>query len=223
MSDEKLRELERRFKETGSVEDEAAWLKERVRVGDLTQERLEFAAYCGHEGARRASCGDPSPIEAAPEDLRAWFARLLPLSREAVARANIAHAAHLVASSSDSALTVAVEEAIAAASSVLACPCPADYRRAARAHYQVDLVGPGMSPEGVAAAMAEWDSRFDLDAWERWEPVPGIDDAVSLAAQAALGAVEACEERAEPADLDNHQHVKAAISAELAQWALRGA
>jgi len=26
MSDEKLRELERRFKETGSVEDEAAWL-----------------------------------------------------------------------------------------------------------------------------------------------------------------------------------------------------
>ncbi len=52
MSDEKLRELERRFKETGSVEDEAAWLKERVRVGDLTQERLELAAYCGHEGAK---------------------------------------------------------------------------------------------------------------------------------------------------------------------------
>lgn len=54
MSDAKLRELERRWKETGSVEDEAAYLLERVRVGDLTRERLELAAYCGHEGARRA-------------------------------------------------------------------------------------------------------------------------------------------------------------------------
>lgn len=52
MSDEHLRELERRWKETGTVEDEAAWLKERVRVGDLTQERLELAAYLGHEAAQ---------------------------------------------------------------------------------------------------------------------------------------------------------------------------
>ncbi len=59
MSDEKLRELERRFKETGSVEDEAAWLVERVRVGDLTQERLELAAYLGHEPARRLFEKDP--------------------------------------------------------------------------------------------------------------------------------------------------------------------
>ena len=37
MSEEHLRELERRFQESGSVEDEAAWLLERVRVGDLDQ------------------------------------------------------------------------------------------------------------------------------------------------------------------------------------------
>ena len=55
MSDQKLRELERRWKETGSPDDEAAYLLERVRVGNLTQERLELAAYCGHEGARRAT------------------------------------------------------------------------------------------------------------------------------------------------------------------------
>jgi hypothetical protein len=54
MSDAKLRDLERRWKETGSVEDEAAYLLERVRVGDLTRERLELAAYCGHEGAMSA-------------------------------------------------------------------------------------------------------------------------------------------------------------------------
>jgi hypothetical protein len=33
MSDTKLRDLERRSKETGTVEDEAAYLLERVRVG----------------------------------------------------------------------------------------------------------------------------------------------------------------------------------------------
>lgn len=54
MSDQKLRDLERRWKETGTVEDEAAYLLERVRAGDLSQERLELAAYCGHEGARTA-------------------------------------------------------------------------------------------------------------------------------------------------------------------------
>lgn len=54
MSDQKLRELERRLCETDSVEDEAAYLRERVRAGALNQERLELAAYCGHEGARRA-------------------------------------------------------------------------------------------------------------------------------------------------------------------------
>ena len=58
MSDAKLRELERRWKETGAVEDEAAYLLERVRVGELTQERLELAAYCGHDGAKRAIPSD---------------------------------------------------------------------------------------------------------------------------------------------------------------------
>ena len=57
MSDEKLRAAERRWKESGAAEDEAAFLLERVRVGDLTQERLELAAYCGHEGAALAAPG----------------------------------------------------------------------------------------------------------------------------------------------------------------------
>jgi hypothetical protein len=36
VSDDRLRELERRWKETGAVEDEAAYLKERVRAGELS-------------------------------------------------------------------------------------------------------------------------------------------------------------------------------------------
>ncbi|HBP18982.1 MAG TPA: hypothetical protein DEA08_14500 [Planctomycetes bacterium] len=93
MSDEKLRELERRFRETGSADDELAWLREcarsgekldwdsysrlheldveaaadllrwRVKTGDLSQERLEVAAWCGHEASGRIARLEP--IEAA--------------------------------------------------------------------------------------------------------------------------------------------------------------
>jgi hypothetical protein len=62
VSDERLRELERRWKETGAVEDGAAWLRERVRVGDLTQERLELAAHCGHQAATTLTRGNPEAL-----------------------------------------------------------------------------------------------------------------------------------------------------------------
>lgn len=69
MSDATLRELERRWKATGSVEDEAAFLLERVRVGDLTRERLELAAHCGHEAASRAT----GTSNGSPQALREWL------------------------------------------------------------------------------------------------------------------------------------------------------
>lgn len=61
MSDARLRELERRWKETNSPDDEAAYLLERVRVGDLTRERLELAAYCGNLAAAQATGIAPLP------------------------------------------------------------------------------------------------------------------------------------------------------------------
>jgi len=82
VSDARLRELERRWKETGSVDDEASYLLERVRVGDLTRERLELAAYCGHQGARRAgnehaSASEPVDVlVTAGSDLVALWAEL---------------------------------------------------------------------------------------------------------------------------------------------------
>ena len=51
MTDSHLRELERRFRASASVEDEAAWLRARVQAGELSQERLELAAYLGHPAA----------------------------------------------------------------------------------------------------------------------------------------------------------------------------
>jgi len=53
VTDSKLRELERRWKETGSVEDELAWLRERVRSGAA----LDEASY-----ARLATLDSPSAV-----------------------------------------------------------------------------------------------------------------------------------------------------------------
>jgi hypothetical protein len=59
MSDVRLRELERRTAETGTVADEAAFLRERVRAGRLDRARLEAAACVGSEAARAALGGTP--------------------------------------------------------------------------------------------------------------------------------------------------------------------
>lgn len=52
MSDEQLRQAQRRHEESRTVEDEARWLRERLRAGDLTRERLEIAAHLGDPVAR---------------------------------------------------------------------------------------------------------------------------------------------------------------------------
>ncbi|MCA9646234.1 MAG: hypothetical protein KC492_36335, partial [Myxococcales bacterium] len=62
MTDSRLQQLRRAWEASGAVEDEAAYLRERVRVGELSQERLELAAYFGHLAARmQATVGDLSP------------------------------------------------------------------------------------------------------------------------------------------------------------------
>jgi len=60
LTDSRLRELERRWKESGRVDDEAAYLLEKVRVGELAQEKLELAAYCYYQPAILA-LGDSAP------------------------------------------------------------------------------------------------------------------------------------------------------------------
>lgn len=68
MSDAELRELERRWSSGGDLEDEAAWLRARVRAGELDLDRLERAAAAGHEGAARALEREPGK-----GDLTAWL------------------------------------------------------------------------------------------------------------------------------------------------------
>lgn len=60
MTDQRLRRLEREVATSPSLESEAALLRERLRAGTLSPERLELAAYCGHRPARSLlpRCGD---------------------------------------------------------------------------------------------------------------------------------------------------------------------
>lgn len=51
VTDEALRALERRWRATGAIDDEALWLRERLRVGALERERAWLAAAFGHPAA----------------------------------------------------------------------------------------------------------------------------------------------------------------------------
>lgn len=55
MADNRVRELEQRWRASGSTEDEAALLVERIRIGLLSSPRLCLAVYLGHEAAARAA------------------------------------------------------------------------------------------------------------------------------------------------------------------------
>jgi hypothetical protein len=56
--DQATRELERRFSETGAPGDGAAWLRARLRAGELDPARLELAAFAGHRAAALVSGHD---------------------------------------------------------------------------------------------------------------------------------------------------------------------
>lgn len=81
MTDSRLRALERRWKESGSVEDEAAYLRERVRVGDIDQETLELVSRLGHEAAQMVCPQQFLPFDQEDLDsLQEWIEALHQIS-----------------------------------------------------------------------------------------------------------------------------------------------
>ncbi len=151
MSDERLRELERRWRESGSVEDEAAWLLERVRVGELDQDRLELAAYCGH-GAARVALGDAAARPA--EDFDQWAAGLEQWSTAPPALPALPRLAYRPVIG-NTAQPLLVRVALASTSSLLARDCCSEAARTAwfaAAQYAFEATPAGSS----AAAQAGW-------------------------------------------------------------------
>src|SRR5687768_6131623 len=63
MTDSDLRALERRFRESGGLEDHTRWLSARVRAGELSEHRVRLAAELGHAAAGRALGVEPAPLE----------------------------------------------------------------------------------------------------------------------------------------------------------------
>ncbi|MBX3465907.1 MAG: hypothetical protein KF878_03285 [Planctomycetes bacterium] len=124
MSDARLRELERRWRRTGAVDDEALYLAERARAGDLAAERLALAAALGHEAARRAA---PSPP--ATDDDQRLVKAVSTCGVEALVRAQVALARWSLGALAmardrppEPALAAAAL-AIGAAEAWLRCPC----------------------------------------------------------------------------------------------------
>ncbi len=72
MSDERLRILERAWREALSPNAEAAYLAECARVGRLSANRMRLAALAGHEAACVAS-GISRRLFATREEDEAWF------------------------------------------------------------------------------------------------------------------------------------------------------
>jgi hypothetical protein len=64
--DERLAELRRRVEQDPSLRPQL--LAARVRAGELTQDRLELAAYCGDEAARAVVGVGVVPVPIGPHD-----------------------------------------------------------------------------------------------------------------------------------------------------------
>ncbi|MEZ6184233.1 MAG: hypothetical protein R3F62_04380 [Planctomycetota bacterium] len=75
MSDRRHHELERAWRTSGAVEDEATYLRDRVRVGTLTRARLRAIALTGDPAAIAASDSEP------PSSFDAWLLALGTLDR----------------------------------------------------------------------------------------------------------------------------------------------
>lgn len=121
MSDAKLRELWRLWKETGEARDEAAYLAERVRTGDLAASSLGLAAHLGHKPAQDVL---GRAFSESSETLEAWIEKLRSWGDEAVVRACIATArSALPAWAEHDATDQRVAEATRSAEDWIACPC----------------------------------------------------------------------------------------------------
>lgn len=151
MSDDRLRELERAWRQGGSVGDEAAWLAERRRAGALHDELLEAAGLLGHRAARvvlgREGVALPEGEVTAADVVRQ--VRPDPVERLADLTAVAAALAEAVLPLLGDVEGPLARSALGALTAALTCPC---------AHHDADL----------AAAAARLGEHLDAV-----EPVPG--------------------------------------------------
>lgn len=81
MANDSLTELEQRFRENGSVEDEAAWLRARLRAGEVSAEHARLAAALGDPAATRATDGSRGAVARDPRSLQLVFSSMPDTAR----------------------------------------------------------------------------------------------------------------------------------------------
>jgi hypothetical protein len=181
VTDERLRALERRWRETGATDDEAQYLQARARAGELDAERLALLAHCGHPAAERIVGVTPF------DDLRPWGDGLARWGKEVCVRAALAAALRVGAR----------DGSIAVAEAWLTCPCEA-HATAARAWVQQQWAGwtPAMVEQGRrscltraatgcadAAGRATAEQAADVTGHALFDAAHALEAGASLAAQ----------------------------------------
>lgn len=139
MTDARLRQLERRWRESGAERDHARYLVERLRTGELSLERARLAAHLGEPAAREALGLDDEPAD--PGGQRAWAVALGSWRGQVAARAALA-AARLVLPVFDRGLNPdpRPRRALRAAELCVVCPCDGHTARAAAAGEHAEAV-----------------------------------------------------------------------------------
>lgn len=130
MSDQQLRELERRWKETGSAEDGFAWLRARVQVGDLSKRRLRFAAQLGDQESKLvlATPGPPPRRHQFHESCQRAGEQGKPLVVEAICA--LSGVTWPLVETVPAEVRSTVANGLAAARAWLDCPCERHARKA---------------------------------------------------------------------------------------------
>ena len=195
MTDRRVRELERRWRESGLVEDEAQYLLALVRVGAFDPAKLALAAALGNPAADRAlELADshdvllkvPAPIQVSRSRRQRWqitwtssythTLRLLQAARSAHPRAVVAARCGIVAGCLD-VLSAArpgqrrPRQFLEATRRWLQCPCTKHLRKARAAREKLHKLTTrprrGFRHESVAdAAVQIWSPEPDP------EPLP---------------------------------------------------
>jgi hypothetical protein len=136
MVDHGLLALERAFRTTGTLTDEVAWLRARLRSGRLERERLELAAWLGHPAAREVAGPDVRDFHAPPHA----FPATGPLAE---LRGGIAALNRVLAPDERSPVELAEDW--------LACPCE---EHAAAAQERHDRLSTELDEEGSPLSQA---------------------------------------------------------------------
>lgn len=210
MSDERRRRLEREAA-AGDLAAASALLAERLRAGDLPEDRLRLAAHLGDPAAAQALGREPlaPPTITVSRWVRGLSERRegawAPWAREAFARAAAAAARNTLGCFRDDARAAAAR-GVEALEAWIACPCDEHARAAAAAGSRVVLAPPG--PAGLFAARG---LRFAGPAVYRATTVPlSAVPANATAGEVAMDAARATSPEA----------VRAAVRDALVPWAL---